>query len=169
MDTIRVHPYHKVNVAALKIDDVEITSTPAELNVLDGVTSTVTELNKLDGVESIAAELDQFILTENITDISTSESLWVVSPYAGTIEAIYSVINGAITDADAGITFKIGGVAVTGGAITITQVASAAGDVDSATPTAANVVTAGQAIEIVVSGASTGTVRSLITFVMQRS
>jgi len=35
-----------------------ITSTPAELNILDGVTSTAAELNILDGVTSTAAELN---------------------------------------------------------------------------------------------------------------
>ena len=42
-----------------------ITSTPAELNILDGVTSTAAELNILDGVTSTAAEL-------NIMDGDTS-------------------------------------------------------------------------------------------------
>ena len=35
-----------------------ITSTPEELNILDGVTSTAAELNILDGVTSTAAELN---------------------------------------------------------------------------------------------------------------
>ena len=41
MDTIRVHPYHKVDVNALKVDGVEITATPAEINagVFGGVAS----------------------------------------------------------------------------------------------------------------------------------
>ena len=42
-----------------------ITSTPAELNILDGVTSTAAELNILDGVTSTAAEI-------NIIDGDTS-------------------------------------------------------------------------------------------------
>jgi hypothetical protein len=36
----------------LQIGGVAITSTPAELNILDGVTATATELNYLDGVTS---------------------------------------------------------------------------------------------------------------------
>ena len=35
-----------------------VTSTAAELNILDGVTSTAAELNILDGVSSTAAELN---------------------------------------------------------------------------------------------------------------
>jgi len=42
----------------LQIDGVAITSTAAELNILDGVTSTAAELNILDGVTSTAAELN---------------------------------------------------------------------------------------------------------------
>ena len=45
--------------------DTAITSTPAELNLLDGVTSTTAELNILDGVTSTAAEI-------NIVDGDTS-------------------------------------------------------------------------------------------------
>jgi hypothetical protein len=45
--------------------DTAITSTPAELNILDGVTSTTAELNILDGVTSTTAEI-------NIIDGDTS-------------------------------------------------------------------------------------------------
>ena len=44
---------------ALQIGGVAITSTPAELNILDGVTSTAAELNILDGVTSTAAEINK--------------------------------------------------------------------------------------------------------------
>jgi hypothetical protein len=42
----------------LAINGTAITSTAAELNILDGVTSTAAELNILDGVTSTAAELN---------------------------------------------------------------------------------------------------------------
>jgi hypothetical protein len=41
-----------------KVGGVAVTSTAAELNILDGVTSTTAELNILDGVTSTAAELN---------------------------------------------------------------------------------------------------------------
>ena len=138
MDTIRVHPYHKVNVNALKIDGVDV-------------------------------DPDQYVLIGEIADISTGASSWVVAPYAGTIEKIYTVIDGAITNANAAISFEIATVAVTDGGITIATASSAAGDVDSATPSALNVVTAGQAIEIITDGGSTGARKAVVTFVMQRS
>ena len=43
---------------ALQIGGVAVTSTAAELNILDGVTSTAAELNILDGVTATAAELN---------------------------------------------------------------------------------------------------------------
>ena len=46
------------DVSTLKIGGAAVTSTAAELNILDGVTSTAAELNILDGVTSTAAELN---------------------------------------------------------------------------------------------------------------
>lgn len=46
------------NPSALSIAGVAVTSTAAELNILDGVTSTAAELNILDGVTSTTAELN---------------------------------------------------------------------------------------------------------------
>lgn len=75
-----------------------------------------------------------------------------VSPVAGTIDKIHTVIDGALTTGDATITAAIGGVAVTNGVVTITQVASAAGDKDSATPTAAKTVAVGDLVTFTVGG-----------------
>ena len=46
------------DVTTFKIGGAAVTSTAAELNILDGVTSTAAELNILDGVTSTAAELN---------------------------------------------------------------------------------------------------------------
>ena len=46
------------NLTTLQLGGVAVTSTAAELNILDGVTSTAAELNILDGVTSTAAELN---------------------------------------------------------------------------------------------------------------
>lgn len=107
--------------------------------------------------------LKKAYLTVKLDDISTAGQIYVVSPVAGTISKIYSVINGAIATADAVLTSKIGGTAITNGAITVANSGSAAGDVDSATPTALNTITAGAAIEIETNGASTNTVEVVIT------
>jgi len=79
----------------------------------------------------------------------------IVSPVAGTIKKIYSVIDAALAGGDATLTGKIGAVAITGGVVTITQAGSAAGDVDVATPSALNVVAIGDVISLTVGGANT--------------
>jgi hypothetical protein len=94
---------------------------------------------------------------------SGAEVARVVCPVAGTIEKIWSVITGALAVGDATLTGKIGANAITNGAITIAQSGSAAGDIDSATPTAANTVTAGQVISLTVGGTNTATESAICT------
>ena len=53
-----INGFRNVNAVAYSINGTAITSTAAELNILDGVTSTAAELNILDGVTSTAAELN---------------------------------------------------------------------------------------------------------------
>lgn len=78
--------------------------------------------------------------------------------FAGTITALRTVLKaGAVSTNDAVCTFKIGSTAITNGAITITASGSAAGDVDSATPSAANTFTAEQYLAVTVSGTPGGT------------
>ena len=48
----------EISVTTLDIGGTNVTSTAAELNILDGVTSTASELNILDGVTATAAELN---------------------------------------------------------------------------------------------------------------
>ena len=47
-----------LNATQVSLNGVTVTSTAAELNILDGVTSTAAELNILDGVTSTATELN---------------------------------------------------------------------------------------------------------------
>ena len=74
----------------------------------------------------------------------------------------------AITTADAALSFEIGGTAITNGGITVTQSGSAAGDVDTSTPSAANSVEEGDAIEMISDGASATACEAIITFVIRR-
>jgi hypothetical protein len=77
----------------------------------------------------------------------------IVSPVAGTITKIWSVLKGhALATGDATLTGKINGTAITAGAITITQSGSAIGDIDSATPSALKTVAAGDEIQFLVGG-----------------
>lgn len=113
--------------------------------------------------------LDHVVLNVTESNISTAGSVWVVSPTDGEIVYFASVIDGAIASADAAITMELGGTAVTGAALTITQSGSAAGDVDTAVPTGANYVTKGQAIEIITDGASSNAVSATYTVVIKLS
>jgi hypothetical protein len=81
----------------------------------------------------------------------------IVSPVAGKITKVWSVSNAALAAGDATLTAKINATLVTGGVVTITQAGSVAGDVDSAAPTAANVVVPGDLISVTGGGASTAT------------
>ena len=105
-------------------------------------------------------------ITAKVTDLSTAGSSFVVCPFAGTITKIFSTIKNAIITADSVLTFELGGVAITGAAITVAFTSSAAGDVDSSIPTALNKVSAGQAIEIITSGASATACETEITFMV---
>jgi hypothetical protein len=58
----------------------QVTSTAAELNILDGVTSTATELNLLDGVTVTTTELNYL----DITTLGTSEASKTVTADANT-------------------------------------------------------------------------------------
>lgn len=102
-------------------------------------------------------------VTAYLADISTAGQIYVTPGFSGRIRAAHTALNGAISGANAGITLKINGTAVTGGTITIAHSGSAAGDIDSCVPTGANSFTADQAIEIETDGASTDTAAVMIT------
>lgn len=104
----------------------------------------------------LALHTDPIALSFDIADGSADATYYLVSPVAGDISKIYTVIDGVVSTADITVTAKIGNTGVTNGVVTITQSGSAAGDVDSATPSAANTVTAGQAMNFVVAGGGSG-------------
>lgn len=105
-------------------------------------------------------------VTTRLADVSTPSSAFVAAPIAGTVSAIYSVLGGAISSGDAALSTEINGVAITGGTWTVAQSGSAAGDRDSATPTAANTVAAGDTLEVITDGGSTDTATLDVTFVI---
>lgn len=102
-------------------------------------------------------------LTAYISDVSTAGQIYVAPGFRGKIIKATSALNGAITGANAGLTLKIDGTAVTGGTITIAQSGSAAGDIDTCSPTALATFTSAQAIEIETDGASTNAVAVTVT------
>jgi cytoskeletal protein CcmA (bactofilin family) len=77
---------------ALSINGTTVSSTAAELNILDGVTSTTAELNILDGVTSTTAEL-------NILDGVTATTAEL--NYSDTGASVGTVVASKVVTADA--------------------------------------------------------------------
>lgn len=143
--------------------------TDAELHECKGAAGASTgEVPVSDGAGSapFGVAPHRYALTVKIDDISTAKTEYVAAPYGGTIDAIYTTISGALATADPTITTKINTSPVTNGAITITQSGSAAGDIDSATPTAANTVVAGDLVTVETDGASTNTIECYVTLII---
>ena len=112
--------------------------------------------------------LNDYFIYGEIADISTASSTFVAVPDGGKIIKIITSLQGAISGANAAISFEIGGTAVTGGGITVAHSGSAAGDIDTAEPTAANEVSEGGSIEMITDGGSTGANKLNVTFVIRR-
>ena len=112
--------------------------------------------------------LNDYFLTANITNISASGSTFVPVPDGGRVIKIITSIKNAISSANAALSWEIGGTAITGGGITITQSGSAAGDVDTAEPTAANEVLEDGTIEMISDGGSSTACECVVTFVIRR-
>ena len=92
----------------LKLGGTLVTSTAAELNILDGVTSTAAELNILDGVTATATELN---LIDGVTS-TTAELNLVDGSSAGTIVNNKAVVYSAAGQVNA-TSLAVGGTAIT--------------------------------------------------------
>ena len=90
-----------------------------------------------------------------IADVSTGGSIYLNSPVAGNITRLTTVLQAAISVADANVKLTLGTTDVTGGAVVVAQSGSAVGDVDTAVPSAENTVTARQTIIVTTDGGST--------------
>jgi hypothetical protein len=112
--------------------------------------------------------LNDYFITAKIADISTASSTFVAIPDGGRVIKIITALQGAIGTANGAITFEIGGTAMTDSAITVAYSGSAAGDVDTSEPTAANTVSEDGTIEMITDGASTNAIVLYVTFVIRR-
>jgi hypothetical protein len=92
------------------------------------------------------------VYTTTIVDSSAAVSMYARAPFRGKIVKM-GVVLGAVVDSDRVFTGKINGTAITGGALTVAASGSAAGDVKSLVPTAANFVSEDDTIEIASDGA----------------
>jgi hypothetical protein len=112
--------------------------------------------------------LNDYFLTARLADVSAASSVNIAVPDDGKIIKIISVLGGAITTANSAVTTAVNGTTVTGGGLTIAYTDSAAGDIDTAEPTAANNVSEGQYITITSDGGSSTTQPLDITVVIRR-
>lgn len=111
--------------------------TPSAVDAGVGVLRALTEAEISDKTAAVTVHLD---------DISSASVARVVAPFDGTLDAVYTVLHGAIATTDAVLTVAIGGVTTTPGTITVAYSGSAAGDVDSVTITSNNAVTGGASV-----------------------
>lgn len=107
-------------------------------------------------------------LTTIIRDVSTAETVYIPTPYAGTITKVITVLEGAIGTADATITVK-NAAGSSMGTLTVATASSAAGDIDTLVPASNNTVAADSFISIETDGASTTAQRLFITVILKRS
>ena len=103
-----------------------------------------------------------------LPEIDTTTEFYMPVPVAGDITKIYCVIDASFTGGNQTLACKINGTGITNGTITVTQSGSAAGDVDSATPTANNAVVAGDYIQVTSGAEATSTVNAYLTFEITR-
>jgi hypothetical protein len=73
---------------ALSIASTTVTSTAAELNILDGVTATASELNILDGVTSTATELNVMDGDTAASSVTLADADRLVTNDAGTMKQV---------------------------------------------------------------------------------
>jgi len=86
----------EVSMTTLDIGGTNVTSTAAELNILDGVTATASELNLLDGDTSVGSSItvvdaDGFVVNDGGTMKTIPAS--AVKTYAGGSGSIYTLDN----------------------------------------------------------------------------
>jgi len=86
--TVEDNATFNIPASKLAIGGTAVTSTAAELNILDGVTSTATELNILDGVTSTAAELNIVDGNTSATSTTLADADRVVVNDAGTMKQV---------------------------------------------------------------------------------
>jgi hypothetical protein len=95
-----------LTVGSWQVGGVAVTSTAAELNLLDGVTATTAELNYVDGVTSaIQTQLDAKVGSSYTGDVDITGEL-IVDSYNETYGAVTSSSNATTVDCEAGNAFS---------------------------------------------------------------
>lgn len=111
---------------------------------------------------------NSWAVTAFIADIGTAQNVYVPIPFACTLSRVDTILGGAITTANSTLTLTKNG-ASSMGTITITQVGSAEGDLDSLSPVSNNTFVQGDYVKIANDGNSTGPQPLGITLVFTRT
>ena len=125
------------------------------LSALDNSGATTDQFLRGDNTFQDVKNANKIYLQARLDDISSASSVYIPCPLAGDITSVVTVLQGAIATTDGDVRLQIGGVPVTDSNVTIANASSAAGDVDTATPTAANTVTANSAVQVETQGNAT--------------
>ena len=110
----------------------------------------------------VAYGLNKGAITVEMNDVTTAETVYVVMPRACTVNKIWSVILNAFITADNVVTAS-NHAGSSMGTITITQSGSAAGDVDSLTPSSNNTFAAGERLKLTSDGGGATATRAFFT------
>ena len=146
----------EISVTTLDIGGTNVTSTAAELNILDGVTSTAAELNILDGVTATTAELNIMDGGTSATSTTVADADRVVFNDGGTMKQV------AVTDLAAYFDDEITAMPnlVTTGALNSGSITSGFGNIDtgSSTITTTGLITGGSLDidDVVINGSTIG-------------
>ena len=142
-------------------------ATVDKVYVSNGAGSGAWQKIEIDQIDTASIfDTNEGVVTGFITDTSsgtaTANRVYIVLPYACTVNKIWTVMLGAIATADNTLTCSNHAGSSMG---TITQAfsGSAAGDVDSLTPSSNNTFTAGERILIASDGAGTNTVPTMVS------
>lgn|GEM_PF-779272 len=138
----------------------------------DAVAGDIVDVHLRGGAPMVATR--EFV-TARVGARAADGPAYAYLPAGGTITQVTAVLQGALAGADATITVArlAGGTgapaALTGGVITATQAGSAAGMAFSASPTAANLVNAGDTLALTPGGGNTAAVTIDMTIEITRS
>lgn len=121
-----------------------------------------------DGAGSGSWTAPKDVYTTVIADVSTAEVVYIPIPHGGSVAKVTTVLEGAITIADATVTVK-NAAGSSMGTITVAYTGSAAGDVDTLAPTTNNTVADDSFITVETNGGSTDAQRLWVTVSIDRS